>query len=811
MIVGGQTYYINTKLSPLKDRVGNVYAVLGVVRDLTSWKQSMEELKASEERYRGIFESAVDGIFLMAGKLFIDCNNTTIKMFGCQKKSDVVNHTLFDFSPLKQPDGQNSSKKGIHFIQQALQGKPQTFYWQHLTKSGQPFDAEVSLNAVTLRGQKLIQAIVRDVSVQKAVEQQIAESQEKYQSVFNSVNDIIILIDKKGFIVDVNSKLKKIAGYNTSELIGRHFSTLTKIIASESLKLIIGNFLKKMTGKNIPPYNIQVTSKSGQEIIIELNMTVRKINGKIVGLLAVLKDVTTRERILKELAQQKHKFETIFDLTPNFIIYKSNNDKFLEVNKTFVDWLGLPKEKIIGKTTYDLILDKKIAKITRADDLEVIKTGKSKTNIIRNFVSPFNKNNMWGMYSKMPFFDLNGQVIGTLTVTSDITKIIKSEKEIERQKLAILNILEDVKKERDKNETIANDLKKFELAVNNASDQIIITDKNGLILYANNSTERMTGFKVKDILGQKVGTKVLWGGQMSKEFYQKLWKTIKIDKKTFSGELINHRKNGDNYNVFASISPVLNNQSEVIYFVAIERDITREKEIDKMKTEFVSIASHQLRTPLTGIKWFLELLLNEKIGVLNEKQVDFLNQVSLSNERMISLVGDLLSVSRIETGGKKFEINKRSINIVPIIKGVISDNIVLVKEKNIKIISCVSKPDKIMVLADPDYIRQVLNNLISNSLKYSNNNGKIEVDCRYEDEKIIFFIKDNGVGIPLNDQKRIFEKFFRAGNVITKETSGTGLGLYIAKAIVEGHDGKIWFESQEGKGTTFYFSLPKNN
>ncbi len=257
--------------------------------------------------------------------------------------------------------------------------------------------------------------------------------------------------------------------------------------------------------------------------------------------------------------------------------------------------------------------------------------------------------------------------------------------------------------------------------------------------------------------------------------------------------------------LYAPILMLRDSDNEVIGYVLLIEDVTRERKIDRAKTEFVSLASHQLRTPLAGIKWFIELLIKGKAGKLSKKAVDYLRQISVSNERMIKLVRDLLDISRIETG-KKFEINRQKLVINDILEASLNETFSLAKERKVEIAR--EKTDgSFQLWIDPDKIKQVLDNLISNAIKYTPEGGMIKISCRKEKNKVIFSVKDNGVGIPKHQQKRIFEKFFRADNAVSKETDGNGLGLYIAKAIVEAHNGKIWFESEENKGTTFYFSL----
>ncbi|MBU0976025.1 MAG: PAS domain S-box protein [Patescibacteria group bacterium] len=223
-------------------------------------------------------------------------------------------------------------------------------------------------------------------------------------------------------------------------------------------------------------------------------------------------------------------------------------------------------------------------------------------------------------------------------------------KELEDTRLAMLSLLEDVKEEKNLSQKRAVDLDKFKLAVENASDFIVITDANGIIVYVNRAVKKITGFNRKEVIGQKAGSKQSWGGFMRKEVYEGMWKTIKIKKKVFEGEVQNMRKGGGKHTVFASISPVLDDSGQVVFFVGIERDVTKAKEVDRMKTEFVSIASHQLRTPLSALRWTLEMLIGGDAGKLEAGQDILVQRAYSSTKRMIGLVNGLLNVSRIESG-----------------------------------------------------------------------------------------------------------------------------------------------------------------
>jgi len=227
---------------------------------------------------------------------------------------------------------------------------------------------------------------------------------------------------------------------------------------------------------------------------------------------------------------------------------------------------------------------------------------------------------------------------------------------------------------------------------------------------------------------------------------------------------------------------------------------------ERLKTDFVTLSSHQLRTPLSAVKWFTEILLTERFGKMNKKQLDYLKEIHRSNERAIALVNDLLQVSRVEEG--KLHMDYTKIDMPRLIEEVIDANKSSLQSDNItynfEIINGPIPP----VTGDKIKIRRVIQNVFSNAVKYTQKHGRIDMALKRHEKNVVFSVKDSGVGIPADQQEHIFEKFFRGSNAARIQTDGTGLGLYIARSLIEAHGGKIWFESQEGQGSTFYFSLP---
>jgi signal transduction histidine kinase len=237
----------------------------------------------------------------------------------------------------------------------------------------------------------------------------------------------------------------------------------------------------------------------------------------------------------------------------------------------------------------------------------------------------------------------------------------------------------------------------------------------------------------------------------------------------------------------------------------METSLAKSRELEQAKTEFVSLASHQLRTPLTAVSWYTEMLLGKDVGKLNDKQENYLHEIYAGNQRMIDLVDDLLNSSRIDMG--TLEIKPQSIDLRAVSDGALNEFLPQIRQKNMVIEKKYSRNLPSTKL-DPELIGIVFQNLISNAVKYTPAEGKISIEIKRQNSHILIKIADNGWGIPENQQKKIFTKLFRADNVRKKDTEGTGLGLYIAKAIVRQSKGKIWFDSKEKRGTTFYIILP---
>lgn len=252
--------------------------------------------------------------------------------------------------------------------------------------------------------------------------------------------------------------------------------------------------------------------------------------------------------------------------------------------------------------------------------------------------------------------------------------------------------------------------------------------------------------------------------------------------------------------------PIYDKDKNIYRYLKVLRDVSRENAIAKSKSEFISVAAHQLRTPLSAIKWVFKMLLDGDAGLINNEQKMFLQKGYQSNERIIQLVTDMLDVARIEEGRFGFEFYYA--DIINVIKKAMEAFQVKAIEKNIKL-TLESPPNPIKpIKIDPTRIELALQNLIDNALKYTLSGGDIVVKVELVGSFIQISIKDSGVGIPNGQEKKLFTKFFRGTNAVKIQTEGTGLGLFITRNIILKHGGKIWAETKEGKGSVFYLTLP---
>ena len=391
-----------------------------------------------------------------------------------------------------------------------------------------------------------------------------------------------------------------------------------------------------------------------------------------------------------------------------------------------------------------------------------------------------------------------------------------------RQSRAILNILEDLETSNKILET--KTLQMAEAAetllqknaidtaiLESIGDGIIVTDSLGHITFVNRAFEELTGWTAAEVVGDTIQRVLLIenANGIREDFLPDVITAV-LDGNHYTSDATKPyffiRKNGTRFPASSIITPVRLHET-VIGLVTSFRNITKEMDIDKAKTEFVSLASHQLRSPLSAINWYTEMLLSGDVGTLTDGQEKYLTEVYKGNQRMITLVNALLNVTRMSLG--TFVLEPELVDIISLLQNVIAEQQPEIDKKQLHLSQHFDAAMPTME-SDAKLLRMVLQNLVSNAIKYNPDGGNINVCLELDQDKqhMRFTVSDTGCGIPERQHPHIFTRLFRADNVRSKDIEGTGLGLYIVKAIIENSGGRVWFESKENIGSIFHIELP---
>jgi len=371
----------------------------------------------------------------------------------------------------------------------------------------------------------------------------------------------------------------------------------------------------------------------------------------------------------------------------------------------------------------------------------------------------------------------------------------KKAEEMKKTQTALLNLAEDTDSasknaEKEKEKTVA--------IINKFVDGLFFFDTGKRLSLANPKAEEMFDIKARDLSGRSV--KELKTFPTLKPLFNLIGEDMK---EVFREEL--HPDNESETFFEVTTIPVKHKGEDIGTLINIH-DITREKSIEKIKSEFVSVAAHQLRTPLAGIKWTLQTILEEEEDAdVPEEIMDFIRKAYEANTRMVNLVNDLLNVTRIEEGRYVYE--PKEANLMEIVNSLVGTYKEKIEQQGLKFELKEPEEELPQVKVDKEKIGVVIQNFLENAMKYTKE-GEIILKVEKVKEGAKVAVKDTGVGIPDDQQKRMFNKFFRAANVQRMDTEGSGLGLFIAKNIIESHEGKIGFTSKFGEGSVFYFTLP---
>lgn len=521
-----------------------------------------------------------------------------------------------------------------------------------------------------------------------------------------------------------------------------------------------------------------------------------------------------KEDVQKKLLFSELRYRRLFETAQDgILILDAQSGKITEANPFLKNLLGYSDAELLGKQLWEIGVFKDVV-----DSKEAFRELQTKGYI---------------RYKNLPLQTKDGRSIDVEFISNiyavdsqkviqcnirDITNRKKAEEAVkartgeletlarsqEETKKAMLNVMEDLEAAKAKIEV---EKAKDEAMLASIGEGLIAVDNKRKVMVINKSAEEMLGWKMKDVMGKKITSLPLEDEE---------GKLVPFDKRpTYvalsTGKTINNayyfvRKDKTRFPVAIVVTPIKLG-GKIIGALDVFRDITREKEIDRAKSEFVSLASHQLRTPLGIIKWYLEALetedyFNKAPAVIRE----YFDEIYRSNERVLGLVRDLLSVSRIEQ--ERVKDIPKSTNLIEAVADVVKELQMLAQKKGITLSLEIKQPKVPNMYIDSLRFCEVMENLIMNAIEYTPFSGKVVVTINKDGETAVITIKDTGIGMSAEEQKKLFTKFFRLPRAVAQNPEGSGLGLYVVKSYVEGWGGKILVKSAPGKGSTFTVNLP---
>jgi len=770
---------VDISLSVLKNHNNEIIGSIGVIKDISERKKIEKKLKSEKDLLQSLLDNIPDSIYFKDKKSrFIKVNKakavhsktTPEKMIGKSDLDFVERNKAIEI----HKDDENVIETGkpiINKIEQIIDKKG-NIHWISVTKIPR-YDQDGKIIGTM--------GISRDVTQIKEADDEIKKSEKKYKKLFETAIDPIILLDEKGRFVDINNQVTKLLGYNKVELIGKQFDKVN-ILDKESISIAYENFNKRMSGKEVSPYEIKAVTKNGNVIPAEINASPLYEGKKVIGDLVILRDLREshrRDRAEKELIQSENKFKDIFDSTSDFLLYLEKGI-ILDTNVSALKIMDLKKEDVIGRSLFNF---KDFFSFYNVNQNDFINKVRNCEQVIDHECEIKNKD---GTKYKFLFscdqIKAKGDIVGVLLRGRDITQRHRAWEELVK--------LEE----------------KYRVLAETSADGVITVDPLGRLTYVNPSFEKMCDRRKSQILA------TLFRDYLSDDsiyFFQQIFiDARKKDEKIENVELELVHLNGDIIPIEVNIAPLKKN-GEFVGMVCTIRNITERRKIEeelkkseRLKTEFMNIAAHELKSPVTPIKGYLELIISDKEA---SNQVKDWAKVSLRNsERLLRLVNDILDVSRLDTDTMRFDMEK--LNTVEILNEVAEDMRPAIEKKGLEFVVNIAKnlPN---IMGDRYRLAQVLKNLMVNAIKFTDN-GSITLNANKEKNHIYISVQDSGVGISKDELKKIFTKFYQAYTGDDRKNEGTGLGLFICKEIIQKHEGDIWAESEIRQGSTFIIKLP---
>lgn len=762
-----------------------------LIEKLIALTREVEELELSkqDDQYRTLFSFSPNGIILEdATGTIIDVNPAFCEMMG-YTFNELIGKKIH---MLTHPDVYEQVDRNIKKL---LKGKKLKHVEKSIKKDGTITFMELNESKFTLpNGELGIICIAEDITDRVKVQEALLISEESYKGLFNNATDAIYIQDKEGKFVDVNMGAVRMYGYPREYFIGKTPDFLSA--PGRNDMKAAARMVQKAFGGEPQKLEFWGIDKQGRVFPKEIRLNKGNYFGEDV-VIAFARDISERKQAMDALKESRRQIATLLGNLPG-MAYRCLNEKnwTMEfVSEGGFDLTGYEPDDLIGNKviSYNELIHPDDRKMVWNKVQEALKTNQSFKLSYR--IHTKNKKEKWVWEQGIGIYSANGNLVALEGFIADITERKHAEEEI----------------------------RKLSQSVEQSPTIVIITDLKGKIEYVNPKFYEVTGYSPAEVIGKN--PRFLKSGNTPVKVYKSLWKTITSGKE-WHGEFHNRKKNGELYWESANIFPLKNEHGKITHFIGMKEDITIRKnmeqdlikakekaeESDKLKSSFLANMSHEIRTPMNAIIGFSQLLSDPDTS--EDERNHYISLIQNSGNDLLGLIDDIIDISKIEAGQVK--IFKSQYFIDNILIELYDSYVEYLKTKKDKEdIKLIYNPPKgghhIVIYTDIDRFKQIIRNLISNAIKFTDG-GSVEfgftVDYNKQYSNLLFYVRDTGIGIPKDKLDVIFESFRQASASNTKIYGGTGLGLAITKRLVKILGGEIWVNSIEGKGSTFYFTIP---
>lgn len=553
-----------------------------------------EQLIKSEKKYQTLFETAEDGITLIKGMEFVECNSKSLKIFGCQYKNELIGKTVLDFSPDKQPDDSLSKDKAWHFINETLKGVPQRFFWQHCRKDKTVFDTEVSLNPLTIEDKIHFQAIIRDITEQRRNEERLHESEERFKIIFEYAPEAIYLSDLKGKLILGNLAAEQLMGAPREELMGVNF--FDNILAPEDMSKAIEALELNSQGQKTGPNEYRINTREGQKIVEITGFPVR-INNEMVAL-GIARDITERKRNEEKIKDSEERFKIIFEHAPDAMYLNDLQGRLIDGNLAAEKLIGKPRLELVGKNSLEEILDSNdIPKANEAleSNAKGLKSGPYEYKIHTEEGEKFIE------VSGFPVKIKNELV--ALGIAREITERKKIENELRESENFIRSIVETSK------------------------DWIWAIDINGVHTYSNEAVKNILGYTAAEIINSE---SLHFIHEEDRNKVGVILDECISGKRGWQNLVLRWKDKNDNWRYLESSSvPILDDKKHIIGFRGVDRDITERIEFEGELIRAKDLAEENER----------KLLESQRVAQIGSYELDIINGIYHGSDEAKRIIG----------------------------------------------------------------------------------------------------------------------------------------------------------------------------